>query len=364
MPFRELSKNDQGLVGIGVDITEKCNRKCPTCFVNHSPKNMREDIFRKIVDEGVDLGFKEFYILGGEPTIHPQIIEFLEYVRGKFFPVILVTNMDKLNDPNFCKKIFELDVVIAGQRHIVNKNRKAEKIERILTGGEYLNTSHEAWKNVEYIFPAEKVCVQCCITKPVVESGSIFEVFRWARKKGYEPVMEFTKEGTGFKRGCALDISSDEMMRVLKKLQRIDEKEFGIATEFLSPQAYGKTCHMIETSIHFLVDGSAIPCVGHHDVKYGNILDNPLDVILGNPLRNMIRDPWKWIYGYCKDECHFFDRCTGGCRGSAFDMSGCPRASFYYCPHVPRDRLSLQDMIPPSCAGCPLEHNNICSPRR
>lgn len=364
MPFRELSRNDQGLVGIGVDITERCNRKCPTCFVNHAPKNMRIETFKKIADEGVRLGFKEFYILGGEPTIHPEIVEFLKYVKGKFFPVILVSNMDKLSDSDFCRRVFDLDVVVAGQRHVMSENGGMEKIERALTGGEHLATSHQAWKNVEEMFPPERVCVQCCITKPVVEAGTIFEVFRWARRNGYEPVMEFTKEGTGFKRGCKLDISSFEMMAVLEKLQKIDELEFGISTDLLSPQAYGKTCHMVETSIHFLVDGSAIPCVGHHDIRYGNIMNDSLDVILDNPLRGMIKDPWSWIYGYCKEECQFFDRCTGGCRGSAFDMSGCPRASFYYCPHIPKDRLKLLDMIPPSCSGCFLEGNNVCNPRR
>ncbi|MDO8529746.1 MAG: radical SAM protein [bacterium] len=363
MPFRELNKNDQGLVGIGIDITERCNRKCPTCFVSHTPKDMKVSIFKRIVDEGVRLGFKELYILGGEPTIHPKIIEFLEYSRGKFSTIILVTNMDKLSNIDFCKQISDLDVVIAGQRHVLNENGGAENIERILTGGEHLTTSHRAWMNVEKTFPSERICVQCCITKPVVESGSIFKVFRWARKRGYEPVMEFTKEGTGFKRGCSLDISSEEMLSVLEKLQKIDKEEFGILTDLLSPQAYGKTCHMLETSIHFLVDGSAIPCVGHHNLNYGNIKGG-LDMILQYPLRQFMKNPHEWIYGYCRDECQYFDRCTGGCRGSAFDMSGCPRASFYYCPHIPRDSLSLQDMIPPSCLGCPLENNNVCNPMR
>lgn len=364
MPFRELSKNDQGLVGIGIDITERCNRKCPTCFVNHAPRDMSVSIFKRIIDEGVRLGFKELYVLGGEPTIHPKVIEFLDYSRGKFSTIILVTNMDKLSNLDFCQQVSNLGVVIAGQRHVLSKNGGAEKIERVLTGGEHLTTSHQAWMNVEETFPAERVCVQCCITKPVVESGSLFEVFRWARQRGYEPVMEFTKEGTGFKRSCALDVLPAEMMTILEKLQRIDKEEFGISTDLLSPQAYGKTCHMLETSIHFLVDGSAIPCVGHHDVRYGNIINDSLEAILDNPLRTMIKDPWSWIYGYCRDECRYFDSCTGGCRGSAFDMSGCPRASFYYCPHIPRYRLSIRDMFPSSCSGCSLENNNVCNPRR
>ncbi|MFA5994756.1 MAG: hypothetical protein WC823_07420, partial [Parcubacteria group bacterium] len=260
--------------------------------------------------------------------------------------------------------ICDRDVVIAGQRHTLKSDVEAEKMEMLLTGGNHLATSNQAWENVERMFPPERICVQCCITRPVVESGDIFEVFRHCRKGGYEPVMEFTKEGTGFLRDCALDITPVEMQVVLEELCRIDQEEFGLSgAELLGPQAYGKTCHMVETSIHFKVDGTSIPCVGHQEISYGHI-EAGLEAILQHPLRQAIKNPHDWVYGYCRDECVHFEKCTGGCRGSAFDMSGCPRASFYYCPHIPRERLSLADMIPPSCIGCPLEEHHACNPRR
>lgn len=364
MPFREISKNEQSLTGVGVDITEVCNRRCPTCFATHSPRHMSKEVFCKIVDEAVKLEFREFYILGGEPTLHPLLFEFLEYTKGKFNPVILVTNMDRLSDVEFCRKVYKTDVVIAGQRHTLKNDANAEKLEFLLTGGDHLSTSSQAWKNVEMLFPSERVCVQCCITRPVVESGDIFEVFRWCRRNKFEPVMEFTKEGAGFKRSCALDIAADEMLLILQKFREIDEKEFQRkGADMLSPQAYGKVCHMLETSIHFKVDGTSIPCVGHQNISYGHIKSG-LDAILQHPLRQVIKNPYEWIYGYCRDECQHFDDCTGGCRGSAFDMTGCPRASFYYCPHIPRERLSLSDMVPPTCKGCILQNHPACNPTK
>lgn len=364
MPFRELSSNEKGLVGVGVDITEFCNRNCPTCFAHHSPRNMDFVTFKKIVDEAAHLGFTEFYILGGEPSFHPEIIEFLKYAQGKFSLVILVTNMDRMSNSDFCRAVFETGVVIAGQRHTLGSDDCAQELELILAGGNHLSTSYQGWKNAEEIFPSERVCVQCCITKPVVESGSIFDVFRWCRRNNYEPVMEFTKEGSGFLRECALDISPAEMQAVLEEFRRIDQEEFSLeGAKLLGPQAYGKTCHMVETSIHFKVDGTSIPCVGHQEISYGHI-ESGLEKILQHPLRQVIKNPYEWIYGYCRDECVHFERCTGGCRGSAFDMSGCPRASFYYCPHIPRERLSLVDMIPPTCKGCPLEKHSVCNPKR
>ena len=308
MPFRELSCSEKGLVGIGVDITEKCNRRCATCFAERTEQDMEQKVFQSIVDQGVEYGFREFYILGGEPGMRKDIFEILEYTAGKFDPVILVTNMDFIANEEICRKVEKTGVVVAGQRHTLRKDEETRKMECILTGGNHLKTSHRAWENIAKYFPPERVCAQCCITKPVVESGSIFEIFRWARKMGYEPVMEFTKEGREFKRGCNLDISATEMKRVLQEFQRIDREEFGLpGAELLSPQAYGKTCHMQETSIHFRVNGEAIPCVGFPNLSYGNIKKNTLGEILKHPLRQYIKKSKEWIYGYCRDECPYFE---------------------------------------------------------
>ncbi|MDP2951614.1 MAG: radical SAM protein [bacterium] len=364
MPFREETINESGFVGIGVDITERCNRDCPTCFAAKTGRDMNIGVYQRIIEQGNKLNFPEFYILGGEPGMRKDILEILQYGVEKFKLVFLVTNLDFLANQNICEEVAKTGVIVAAQRHTLSTDTNAQRIERIMTGGNHLDTSHAGWKNVEKYFPPDRVCVQCCITKPVVESGSIFEVFRWARQKGYEVVMEFTKEGRVFKRGCEFDISRSEMMKTLKQFQEIDTREFGLSgASLLSPQAYGKNCHMQETSIHFRVNGEAIPCVGFPGISYGNIMQIGLEEIMNHPLRQFIKNPLKWIYGYCREECPYFEQCTGGCRGSAFDITGCYRASFYYCPHIP-NRLNVADMIPPNCTGCPLEGNPSCHPRR
>ena len=365
MPFREIASNGSGLVGIGVDITDRCNRRCRTCFAILNHREMAIEVFHRIADEGARLNFPEFYILGGEPCIRPDILEVLRYIVERFKVVILVTNADYLASADLCLQIAETDVVVAAQRHTIATDQGAREMEKFLCGGDHLDTSVAGWENIQRYFPASKICVQCCITRPVVESGSIFEVFRWARKNGYEPVMEFTKEGRAFKRGCEEDISPKEMARVLSEFRRIDQEEFLLpGAEIFSPQAYGKTCHMQETSVHFKVDGTAIPCVGFPGISYGNIMEVGMDTIMASPIRQHIMSPGDWIYGYCKDECPHFSQCTGGCRGSTFDMTGCYRASFYYCPRIPHERLSLRDMIPPTCDGCPVQGHPSCKPKR
>lgn len=110
--------------------------------------------------------------------------------------------------------------------------------------------------------------------------------------------MEITKGSSKFRRNCKWDISFEKIMEIFKTLQRIDQEEFGITVYLLTPQAYGKTCHLLENSIHFLTDGTAIPCVGYHNLKYGNINSNSMSEIVQSPLRQVLIQPKKWIYGY------------------------------------------------------------------
>ena len=60
-----------------------CNLACTHCFVTCGPGEdrhalMSRDEVRARVREGLALGVKEFYFTGGEPFLHPQMVEILE----------------------------------------------------------------------------------------------------------------------------------------------------------------------------------------------------------------------------------------------------------------------------------------------
>ena len=60
-----------------------CNLRCEHCFVSSGPGDdhhalMSRDEVRGRVAEGLALGVKEFYFTGGEPFVHPAMLEILE----------------------------------------------------------------------------------------------------------------------------------------------------------------------------------------------------------------------------------------------------------------------------------------------
>jgi len=331
MPFREFEENiDTGKnnVGFGIDLTNKCNMNCPTCFYVEDPRN--------------------------------RVLDILTYAaRFDFNPLILVTNGIRLANEDFARKVAETGAMVAVQRHVIGNGEEESRIQDVVMGvPNTLPTINKAFENIEEYFSPDKVAVQCCITKPIVESEQLYEVFRYAKQNGFEQVIECTKSGTRFERGNVLDISPTELREVYQTLQKIDKEEFGINVENLSPQAYGKTCHMPETGVHCLIDGTIVPCVGQQ-VPLGNIFKgDQLRDILQSSKRKFFQDVVERIEGYCKS-CEDLPDCSGGCRGEAYERTNCFSAGSPYCPqHTIEDMNAL---LPNSCGGCELEDFGGCS---
>lgn len=379
MPFRETTDTDltSSNLGFGIDITIHCNLNCITCYYMnsslshpaHCPPHISMERFERAMRQASLAGFQEIYILGGEPTVHSRILEFLKCAGSfNFRQVLLVTNGLLLADTTFCRKIETLGADIVVKRHVIGDGEDKENLQDALVGKKgTLAQVNQAFANIEKIFEPSRVAVQCCITRPVVESGQIYEVFRYAKKRGFGHIIECTKASERFKRADSLDISPAELLEVYERLQRIDIDEFSGRTYPLTPQAYGKTCHMPENSVHCLIDGTIVPCVGQ-PFPLGNIFNGTnesLEKILDSPRRDFFKYPNKRLHGHCRS-CSHFVPCTGGCRGDAFFLTGCFSASAVQCPQMANyeKALALKDFLPSTCDNCKLRDNSFCGPRQ
>jgi predicted phosphodiesterase/uncharacterized Fe-S cluster-containing radical SAM superfamily protein len=72
-----------------------CNLACDYCAVASSPtalaRTLPADIIRALVDEAVAAGFTELYLTGGEPFLHPDITDLLDYASLQL-PTVVLTN--------------------------------------------------------------------------------------------------------------------------------------------------------------------------------------------------------------------------------------------------------------------------------
>lgn len=83
---------------IALEIYGGCNYKCPMCpqadgRESDFLKRMPFDVFKKVVDEGKDLGVEVISLQGsGEPTMHPEMPRFAAYVKSRGMQCISLTN--------------------------------------------------------------------------------------------------------------------------------------------------------------------------------------------------------------------------------------------------------------------------------
>lgn len=360
--FRENHYSPRGNVGVGVDIVSDCNLNCVQCFYRgqkNSPCATRMITLEqmKLIIEKTKEDFLELYLLGGEPTLHPQLQQILYLALNSIKLVVLVTNGLRLAEEDYCKKIAMPGISLTMRKEAVSS--KAKDLVDCLSGryGTF-ELSQMAWKNVEKHWRG-KIYVQLNLVRPLLEEGHVMEVFKWARSKGYEPLIELTKASSVFERGNELDVPIGKIQKLFEEMRAFDEKHYpDILLNPLVPPYYNNRCTLMETSIHIIVDGTVIPCVGNQTPPYGNIFTDDVKTLSTSPLREAIRDYKNWIVGPCRN-CAHFDYCHGGCRGEARWETGCLRASNPYCWYH-HANLTVKDMVPKSCKGCLLENYPTC----
>ena len=96
-PFRQL-----GTLWIQVTGTW-CNLTCTHCFNGSGPKDpwiarMEPARVRAAIDEGSSMGVKEIYYTGGEPFLHPDILDLIRYAL-RHAPTTVLTNGTLIAEP-------------------------------------------------------------------------------------------------------------------------------------------------------------------------------------------------------------------------------------------------------------------------
>ena len=102
-------------VGV-IEITQNCNMQCPTCFSSSHPghaTSLSLQEIEKAIDTLVEAEgqLEILQISGGEPTVHPQILDILKLARTKNVKhVMLNTNGQRIaHDKNFVKALKEVN---------------------------------------------------------------------------------------------------------------------------------------------------------------------------------------------------------------------------------------------------------------
>ncbi len=120
-----------------IELTNHCNFNCtfcPNAVMTRKRQFMDTDLAIRLLDEiaSKNLASEPIQLhLMGEPLLHPQIFEILEFIRKKNLPVRLFTNGALLNEKNreriYAADIKELVIGIQTQSDETYRNHRRGK---------------------------------------------------------------------------------------------------------------------------------------------------------------------------------------------------------------------------------------------
>jgi len=157
---------------VQIEVTNRCNLDCKMCprrFLNIEYKDMDFELFKMVIDklEGVS----EIILMGwGEPLIHPQIAEMIQYSHNAGFKTRLTSNAVLLND----KKIDE--IASAGLDEITLSIDSVHSSDF----GHTMTSQIENIKNLANKFPLFPITLQTTIYKNKEEE--VFDIIKFAKQ--------------------------------------------------------------------------------------------------------------------------------------------------------------------------------------
>lgn len=316
------------------ELTYECNNYCLFCYnVWKSPYNGKNQeqqrllSFKQIcgvIDHLKSTGVFQIYFTGGEPTLHPDFCEILEYASSVGLRPSFITNANLIT-PELAGKVRQI-----GVKHCqVSLHGSDAQLHESLT--QVTGSFKRATEGVRYL--AENgISVNINMAVNRLNMHDMFETASLAKELGAKTFTftRFVYSGAGNAQQETLGLSREDQDYLVDELDRID-KELGFKTRVLTPIPYCsiKEPEKIAGKIS-KCDGGITWCVitpsgkvrtcTNADETAGDLEENSLEEIWRNSPQFVRCQNLEHIPDECKT-CEAFSYCGGGCRACAYNFS-------------------------------------------
>jgi radical SAM protein with 4Fe4S-binding SPASM domain len=279
--------------------TLRCDRSCGFCFNRSLPAmdDMPLASFRRMVDQVTAADVRVLDIIGGEPTLHPDLMRMIEHACRRGMAVNLSSNG---RDPEQLAEIMRR-FPRAAVGVSVNDQETLASLER------FIRKHHPV---VKTIFSRD------------VDHGLIGQVLAMSPKRYYLIYRDA--------------LHADELPAALPFDRYLGEVEsrYGspVGMVFCSgflpdieqyPQLRMRRCPAGTTKLGVFPDGSVYPCnllFGRQELRLGNILTDPFDAIWSSRALSFFRT---FTGNHCpRSGCAIHATCRGGCPAHSISHAG------------------------------------------
>ena len=261
---------------ISVEPTTACNLRCPECpsglrSFTRDTGNMKEDFFRRLIDEmGRKLTWLIFYFQG-EPYINPKFLDMVTYAHRKGIYTITSTNGHFLHPENARKTVASgLDRILisvdGATQEVYEQYRIEGKLETVLQGARNLvQAKREANSTTPHIV------FQMLVVKP--NQHQIDDIKRIANEIGVDEVKLKTAQVYEYETGHDLIPTLDQYSRYKQKA----DGTWTVKNKLLNH------CWKLWHACVITWDGMVVPCCFDKDAIHR----------LGDLRKNSFKEIWK-----------------------------------------------------------------------
>jgi len=314
-------------------INRNCNLHCMWCYqrkLANSTQKMDKQLAFQLIDLLAGLPVKFVVIMGGEPTLHPDFFDIVEYIKEKGLVANVVSNSIRFADDTFVS-IAET----AGLHGVTTSLKGSSEEEYLMSAG--LCAFYSTRKAIENLEASRlKHRISVTVSGPIIAN--------WQRMIGFVRSCKAKDFIFSFEKPTILgdDITFDDQMmprRVADFIERVmypslSGSEFKFKIEFVYPHcvfsdgfverletegcAFGGCVLLKQNGIVFDTEGQVLPC--NHFVtqplgKFGMDFNTPNEFLKWR--KNGMRQLFQ-IAGCAPDErcvtCDKWSRCGAGCR--------------------------------------------------
>ncbi|MCZ2336820.1 MAG: SPASM domain-containing protein, partial [Chitinophagales bacterium] len=246
---------------ISFEPTTACNLRCPECpsglrQFTRNTGNLKEDFFRKVIDE---LHKKLLYLIfyfQGEPYINPKFLDMVKYATDKGIYTITSTNGHFLDDDRARKTIESgLDRLIISvdgtTQEVYQSYRREGNLENVLQGARNV----VKWKK-KLNSKTPHIIFQFLVVKP--NEHQIPDIYRLAKEIGVDEVKLKTAQIYDYENGNELIPTIDKYSRYRKG----KDGKFKIKNQLLNH------CWKLWHASVITWDGTVLPCCFDKDAKH------------------------------------------------------------------------------------------------
>lgn len=211
-------------------ISYTCNSNCIFCSESDRLKKfcdvkfLPKAVVKKILEDKKEEGYVHVNFTGGEPTIHPDILEIIKYAKQLDYRIYIGTNGHRFNDEYFMKEFLPLIDELSFSLHGANAN-----LHNTVTKSKNFLAIENGLKLSKRINPAIEVFVNMVVIRHNV--NYIGDLIEYLNKFEIDQLLisNLAPEGKGLRSYPELAVTFEQWQKTLGKIKKkIDQCNFKI----------------------------------------------------------------------------------------------------------------------------------------